>query len=487
MPFQDFRDFLDALRNAGELLELDRPVSPLLEVAKAMKKSASVEGPALVFKNNGTTFPLVGGVYNTRAKSLLALQTTEKDAFDRVLRGMAARIPPVVVADGPVHENVLTGDAIDTSKLPICKYSPDDGGRYITAGIVVSKDPETGIPDIGNYRFEVVDKQTLTFLALPNHRFGRNLAKARRHGQKVFHAALLIGVDPVTAYTCPIQVPDGTNDFEVVGGMRGEALELVHCKTIDVDVPARAELVFELEVDFSQEAYEGPLGEFTGYYTPGSKKPIARIKAITHRNNAYFQALLTGVPPTENHYLKQLPYEASYFAMLKAQHPTLTNVAIPASGGVAFYVVMSLKQRYAGEARHAILTTFASSQRPKLVVVVDPDIDVRNPDQVEWAIAFRCQPGRDVIIVNDLPGGTLDPSVDGSLPLNKRVGSAMGIDATFPFGADEQKAPDVPAGEACGPAVAEQGHEFFKVADVPGWQDFNFPELQKYMAKSPAS
>ena len=426
---------------------------------------------------------MVGGVYNTRAKCLLALQTTEKGAFDRVLRGMSTRIPPVVVADGPVHENILTGDAIDTSKLPICKYSPDDGGRYITVGIVVSKDPETGIPDIGHYRFEVVDKQTFTFLALPNHRFGRNQAKARRVGQKTFHAALVNAVDPVMAYTCPIQVPDGTNDFEVVGGMRGEALQLVRCKTIDVEVPSRAKLVFELEVDFSQEAFEGPLGEFTGYYTPGSKKPIARIKAITHRNNEYFQALLTGVPPTENHFLKQLPYEASYFAMLKAQHPTLTNVAIPASGGVAFYVVMSMKQRYAGEARHAILTTIASSQRPKMVVVVDPDIDVRNPDQVEWAIAFRSQPSRDVIIVDDLPGGTLDPSVDGSLLLNRRVGSAMGIDATFPFGADQQKAADVPAGEACGPAVAEQGHEFFKVADVPGWQEYNFPELQKYVAK----
>ena len=177
---------------------------------------------------------------------------------------------------------------------------------YITAGIVVSKDPETGIPDIGHYRFEVVDKQTMTFLALPNHRFARNMAKARRLGQTTFPAALLIGVDPVMAYTCPIQVPDGTNDFEVVGGMRGAALELVRCKTIDVEVPARAELVFELEVDFTQEAFEGPLGEFTGYYTPGSKKPIARIKAITHRNKAYFQALLTGVPPTENHILKQL-------------------------------------------------------------------------------------------------------------------------------------------------------------------------------------
>jgi 2,5-furandicarboxylate decarboxylase 1 len=479
MPFQDFRDFLDALRKAGELLEVERHVSPELEVAKAMRKSAAVSGPAIIFKNNGTAFLLVGGVYNTRSKALIALQTTEKDVFDRVLRGMAARIPPIVVADAPVHENIITGGAVDISKLPVAKYSPDDGGRYITAGIVVSKDPETGIPDIGHYRFEVVDKQTMTFLALPNHRFGRHLAKARRLGHTTYHAALVIGVDPVMAYTCPVQVPDGTNDFEVVGGMRGAALELVRCKTIDVDVPARAELVFELEVDMTKEAFEGPLGEFTGYYTPGSKKPIARINAITHRNNAYFQALLTGVPPTENHILKQLPYEASYFAMLKAQHPTLASVALPASGGVAFYIVIAMKQRYAGEARHAILTAIASTQRPKMVVVVDPDIDVRNPDQVEWAIAFRCQPARDVIIVDGLPGGTLDPSIDESIPLDRRVGSAMGIDATFPFGADEQKAADVPAGEVCGPAVAEHGHEFFKVADVPGWQDYDFPELRK--------
>jgi 4-hydroxy-3-polyprenylbenzoate decarboxylase/2,5-furandicarboxylate decarboxylase 1 len=128
---------------------------------------------------------------------------------------MSTRIAPVVVADGPVHENILTGDAIDTSKLPICKYSPDDGGRYITAGIVVSKDPETGIPDIGHYRFEVVDKQTLTFLALPNHRFGRNLAKARRMGQTIFHAALVIGVDPVMAYTCPIKFPTGPTTLKL--------------------------------------------------------------------------------------------------------------------------------------------------------------------------------------------------------------------------------------------------------------------------------
>src|SRR5262245_19663672 len=141
MPFQDFREFLDALRNAGELLELDCAVSPELEVAKALRKSAAVSSPAIIFRNNGTAFPLVGGVYNTSAKALIALQTTEKDAFDRVLHGMSTRIPPIVVADAPVHENIIMGDVVDTSKLPVAKYSPDDGGPYITAGIVVSKDP----------------------------------------------------------------------------------------------------------------------------------------------------------------------------------------------------------------------------------------------------------------------------------------------------------------------------------------------------------
>src|SRR5580692_5606148 len=303
MPFQDFREFLDALRKAGELLELDRAVSPELEVAKAMRKSASVSGPALVFKNNGTAFPLVGGVYNTRAKALIALETNEKDVFDKLLRGMARRISPIVLADAPVHENIIRDDAVDLSKIPVAKYSPEDGGPYITPGIVVSKDPETGIPDIGHYRFEIIDKQTMSFNALPNHRFGKHIARARQMGRTTYQAAIVIGVDPLLAYTAPIQVPDGTNDFEVAGGLRGTPIELVRCKTIDLDIPAHAEFVIEFEADFTKEVMEGPLGEYTGYYSPASSQPIARVKAITHRNGAYFQGLLTGAPPTENHVL----------------------------------------------------------------------------------------------------------------------------------------------------------------------------------------
>jgi 2,5-furandicarboxylate decarboxylase 1 len=218
MPFRDFREFLDALRERGELFDVDRPVALELEVAKALRKSAAIAGPAFVFKSNGTRIPLVGGVYNSRAKALIALESTEATVFERILTGLSRRTAPVVVTDAPVHENVLMGDEIDLSTLPVPKYSPDDGGPYITSGIVVSKDPETGTPDIGHYRFEIIDRQTMSFNALPNHRFGKNIVKARKMGHTTFPAAVVIGVDPIIAYACPIQVPDDTNDFALAGG-----------------------------------------------------------------------------------------------------------------------------------------------------------------------------------------------------------------------------------------------------------------------------
>ncbi|MHC9292118.1 UbiD family decarboxylase [Mycobacterium sp. LTG2003] len=472
MPYQDFREFLDALRARGELIDVERPVALDLEIAKAMRKSASVAGPAIVFTNNGTEFPLVGGVYNSRAKALIAYGCDEDTVVPHILRGLAHRIPPVVIEHAPVHENVIIDDDIDLSTLPVPRYSPDDGGPYITPGIVVSRDPDTGVPDIGHYRFEIIDKHTMSFMAMPNHRFGKNLAKAAALGQKSFRAALVIGVDPMLAYTGPIQVPEDTDDFEVAGGLRGAPVELVKCRAIDLEVPAHAEFVIEFEVDFEHTVFEGPLGEYTGYYTPGSMKPIARPLALTHRNKPYFQALLTGKPTTENHVLKQLAFEASFLDSMRKTFPTIERVAIPPSGGVNFRVVMAMRPRFAGEARNAILTAMGSNVRPKTVIVVDADIDVQNSAEVEWALAFRTQPARDVIVVDDLPGGPLDPTLDETLPPDRRTGSALGIDATYPYGTAVKV-----AGEACGPAQAEHGREFVEVADVPGWRDYAFPEL----------
>ncbi len=348
-----------------------------------------------------------------------------------------------------MHENVITGDAIDLTKIPIPKYSPDDGGPYITAGIVVSRDPETGVPDIGHYRFEIIDKQTLSFNALPNHRLGKHIAKARAMGHTTYRAAIVIGVDPLLAYACPIQVPDDTDDFEVAGGLRGAPVELARAKTVDLDVPARAEFVIEFEADLTKEVMEGPLGEFTGYYTPAAPQPVARVTAITHRERRRLPGAADRRAADREPHPEAAPLRGELpQARCAEQFPTLEKVAVPSSGGVAFRIVMAMKPRYAGEARAALLAAMTANIRPKMVIVVDPDIDVHDPVQVDWALAFRMQPARDMIVVDALPAGTLDPSVDHSLPLDRQTGSVVGIDATFPFGAEIRTAGARPVSRA---------------------------------------
>src|SRR5438477_8125247 len=199
MPYQDFRQFLDVLRQQGELIDVERPIA-LSDIGKAMKQSYQRQGPAIVFNNTGTDFPLVCGVYSTRSKALLAFQSDEKTILQKVLDGLDNPIPPVMVnGAAPCHEVLIEGDDIDITRFPIPTYSPKDGGTYITPGIVVSKDPETGIPDIGHYRFLILGKDTFSFSAQPNHRFGKHLATCQKLGVTP-RAALVIGVDPVLAY-----------------------------------------------------------------------------------------------------------------------------------------------------------------------------------------------------------------------------------------------------------------------------------------------
>ena len=457
MPYQDFRQFLDALRQHGELIDIDRPVA-LADIGKAMKQSYRRGGPALMFNKNGTDFPLVCGLYATRGKALLAFEADERTILQKVLAGLGKPIAPdISKAAAPCQEVLIEGSAIDMARFPIPTYSPKDGGPYITPGIVVSKDPETGVPDIGHYRFLILGKDRFSFSAQPNHRFGKNLAKCQRLGVKPM-AALVIGVDPILAYACQVQVSDATDDWAVAGGLRGAPVELVRARTCDLEVPASAEVVIEFEVDMDKTVMEGPLGEYTGYYTPPSLKPIGRITAITHRRDPIFQGLLTGKPVTENHILKQIPFEASFLKSLKAQFPTIESVSVRASAGVSFYVVIAMAPRFAGEARQVILAAIASNIRPKWVIVVEPDIDVHNSAEVEWAMAFRVQPREDVIVIDKIPSGPSDPSIDDpTKPRLLRTASAIGIDATRPF-----------------------GKPFSEVADVPGWEDFDVPELDEW-------
>lgn len=463
MPYQDFRQFLAVLREQGELVEVNRHIA-LSDVGKALKRAYHHGRPAVCFNDNGTEFPLVCGVYSDRPKALLAFQVDDKSLMQKVLAGLEHPIAPIVPSGhAPCHDVFINGNDADVNRFPIPKYSPKDGGPYITAGIVVSKDPETGVPDIGHYRFLILGKNTFSFSAQPFHRFGKNLTKCQKMGVTP-KAALIIGVDPILAYTCQVQVHDQTNDWAVAGGLRGAPVELTRCKTCDIEVPASSEVVIEFEVNLDKTVMEGPLGEYTGYYTPASLKPVAKITAITHRKQPIFQGLLTGKPVTENHILKQIPFEASFLKTLKQQFPTIEAISVRASAGVSFYVVISMQQQFAGEARQVILAAMSSNIRPKWIIVVDPDIDVHSSSDVEWAMAFRTQPQRDVIIVGQIPAGPSDPSIDDptkARPL--RTASSIGVDATKPY-----------------------GKLFSEVADVPGWEDFELPELDErllYRAK----
>jgi 4-hydroxy-3-polyprenylbenzoate decarboxylase/2,5-furandicarboxylate decarboxylase 1 len=217
-----------------------------------------------------------------------------------------------------VHENVLTGAAVDLTKIPIPKYSPDDGGPCITvgitAGIVASRDPETGVPDIGHYRFELIDRTTLSFNALPNHRLGKHIAKARALGHTTYRAAIVIGVDPLLAYACPIQVPPmtlgDTDDYAVAGGPPGVAGRRPgrdhEGKNRRPRRPGLRRIRHRVRGRLHQAGEGGPAGRVLRLLHPGGTPADRRVTAITHRNGAVFQALLTGVPPTENHILKQL-------------------------------------------------------------------------------------------------------------------------------------------------------------------------------------
>jgi 2,5-furandicarboxylate decarboxylase 1 len=448
VPYQDLRAFLSVLKQSGELVDIARPISLKYDVGKALAKTSAVDGPALMFNKTESEFPLVAGLYGNRKRALIAFEANDATIHERVIKAIDNPIGPVDFSGPPpCQEVVIIGDDIDLTKLPVPTYSPKDGGPYITAGIVVSEDPDTGIPDIGNYRFQLHGPRVLGLFSASNHRFGKNMAKSIERNVPL-HGAIVIGVDPMTMFACQVQAGDSSNDWFIAGGLRGAPVELT--KTIGgiLKVPAYAEFIIEFVVDTDDQRIEGPLGEYTGYYTPPSLKHTAKVTAITHRHGGIFQGLLTGKPITENHILKQIPFEASILRQLQAQFPSITDIAITNSGGVQAYVVIAMKPRYEGEARHAILAAIASNLHPKWVIVVDPDVDIRNSSDVEWAMSFRIKPREDVFVVDRTATAPLDPYTDGG------YSGSVGIDATRPYGV-----------------------EFPEVSEVPDWRSFDLPEI----------
>jgi 4-hydroxy-3-polyprenylbenzoate decarboxylase/2,5-furandicarboxylate decarboxylase 1 len=451
MAFSDLRAFLRVLRERGEMVDITEEVDPRHEIAAYIRKTSDIQGPALFFANvRGHSMPVVGGVFSTRQRALLALEVDNSLALAKFTHALQHPIPTAPVEEGVCQEVVYVGDQVDLGNLPIPTQGRLDPGPYILAGIQISQDPDTGSRNASIYRMEVKGRNRLALSAHAFQDISVQFSRAESRGQPL-EVAVAIGVDPVISLATQAKVPYGYDELALAGGLRGEAVQVVRCRTVDLWVPATSEIVIEGRVLPGIREIEGPFGEFGGYYGPTENDPIMEVTAVTHRHDAFFQTVLTGIPITENHVMKELPYEAALFADLKRVFPNVCNVHYAPAGGAQHLAIVALDQKYKGEARNVILAALGHHSRPKYVFLVDEDVDIYDMNKVVWAMVFRSQPDRDVIIIPRVAGGPRDPST-----LEPDVTAVMGFDATEPIGENFPPFFDIPG-------VAE--------IKIPGWTD----------------
>ena len=429
MPFDDPRDFLESLEKEGEVVRVTKPVDVSHEIAAYLRKTSNEQGPALWFENvKGYDMPVVGAVFATRRRTLRGLEFSHDEALDRFYEGIRSPIDPVLLDQGPCQEVVLEGETADLGRLPIPTYYEKDGGPYITLGVHITKDAETGGKNAAIYINQLQGNRRLGFAAAVFQDASLMYRKAEAKGEPL-EIAVALGVDPAILMATQIKAPYGVNELSLAGGLRGKPVEVVRCRTVDLEVPATSEIVIEGRLSPHVREDEGPFAEFCGYYCEKAPKPVIEVTAVTHRENPVFHAGLSGMPMSDNHFLKQLPNEVTVYGELKQKFPEVREVHFPASGCCEYTCYVSLTPRYRGQPRNVILASLGSAKRPKMTVVVDEDIDIYDEFQMNWAITTRVQPDRDVIIVPAVGAAPEDPSTP-----SPGYSAVMGMDATRPFG-----------------------------------------------------
>ncbi|MFC2068746.1 UbiD family decarboxylase [Chloroflexota bacterium] len=443
MAFKDFRDYLDSLEKNGLLLRVTKEVSPRFEIAAGIRKICDNEGPALLFENikGHPGWRVVGGLFATRKLMAFALQTEEDERklLEYYLEYGQQRIKPVLVQSGPVKEVIIKGDDVDLSKLPIPTYCEMDAGPYLTAGVEIARDPITGIQNASFHRRLILGKDKTSLLVYsPTRHIAGMIRAAEKQGQSL-GVATVIGAHPALVTASNTKTPAMVDEVEIAGAFRGKPFEVVKCETIDTQVPADAEIVIEGIVIPGEMVDDGPYGEFPGnYITLGnieaqSNKPIAKahivkVTAITMRQNAIFHALLNGMPPAENTYLSKWGMIASIYRIVTQLVPDPEDICgiNRTSGSAGLTCLISIRKTAESTARNIIYSVL-----PRIlagcVTVVDEDVDIYNPLQVEWAIATRVRPDRDIIILTPVPAPP-EALTNKAADMYK-----WGIDATAPL------------------------------------------------------
>ena len=419
---ENFRQFLDRLRQTGELVDLHQAVD-IRHIATLVDQAKT----ALYFhKVIGYDMPVVSGIIRSRERAMMALGCeTYREIEDKLKRAIDHPIPPKYVKTSPTREVVLLGDDVDLFKLPIPMSSVYDGGPMITAGVVIARDPELGI-NSGIYRF-IVKEKNLTGIDIVTPNNMRMFAQRAYEAGRPCPISISIGTHPIEITGSGYRAPLGVDEMAIAGGLRGSPVELAPCETIDLPYIADAEIVLEAEILPTGWTWpEGRFGEFTRLMGGLHWNPLVRIKAISMRKDAIYYALHM---PWENTWLAAPTRYTAIRQALKTAGVTVKDINVTLGGCAFWHAVISIKKQ-PGEGKNALLAAL-SVMDLKHVVVVDDDIDVNDPTEVEWAIATRVQGDKDVMIVGNARAKPLDPSLPqgyGVVP----TGAKVGIDATIP-------------------------------------------------------
>ncbi|MFF2498882.1 UbiD family decarboxylase [Peribacillus sp. NPDC058075] len=430
MRSKTFRTWLTHLQTTGRLATIDKNVSLEYEVAAIAKK---LDGKKATYFTSVEDYqvPVVSGICSTREDFAEALETDQYGVISKFTEAVASPVPCRALnkQQAPIKENIIL-ENIDLMKMfPIPVHHEKDSGNYITAGLFIVRDPVTRKQNVSIHRLQISGKNKIGALILPRHTF--HLYKQAEEAGRPLECAIAIGVDPVTLLASQASTPFGVDELEISSALRGEPLEVVRCETVDIDVPAYAEIVLEGKILPHVREPEGPFGEFPKYYGPRSDKEVIEITAVTHRNNPIFYTI---VPAGYEHLLLGgIPREASLFQSIRQTVPSVKAVHMSPGGTCRYHAIVSIKKRNEGEAKNAILAALANSFDIKHVVVTDEEVDIFNMEEVEWAIATRFQADRDLVVVHEAQSSKLDPSTrDG-------VGSKMGFDCTIPLDSEEMQ------------------------------------------------
>ncbi|MHC1701835.1 MAG: menaquinone biosynthesis decarboxylase [Humidesulfovibrio sp.] len=446
MPYKDLQDFLKHLDKNGEIKRIDAELDPYLEIAEVTDRVCKKFGPALLFqKVKGSRFPVLTNMYGSYARMNMALDSENLDALgeriheyleierpDGIIKKLQmipklsklTNIFPDHVKRGCCQDVVLTGDDVDLSILPVLTTWPGDAGPFITLPVVYTKNPETGVRNAGMYRMQVYDKNT-TGMHWHRHKGGAyHYHLAEKLGKRL-EVAVALGPDPAVTYAATAPIPDEIDEMLFAGFLRNQPVELVKCKTVDLEVPATSQFVLEGYVDPKERRREGPFGDHTGYYSLADDYPVFHVTAITHRNDAIYPATLVGPPPMEDCFMGKAT-ERLFLPLIKKQLPEVIDMNLPLEGVFHNLCFVSIDKRYPGQARKVMYALWGMGQMmfTKIIVVVDKNINVQNVSEVLWRIGNNVDPRRDIAILE----GPLD-ALDHASPL-AFYGGKMGIDAT---------------------------------------------------------